>query len=118
MPHAHLTGYEVGNTLRRDEGRVGNAVSTIEFKAIAGRIARAEEPVDTAQLLKSAQLPARKDRLWHVELAPLTRMDAWRVAPLTTGQEIALIGYTFDDVKRSAHSSVPVLASIAWMLFS
>jgi Family of unknown function (DUF6152) len=56
-------------------------------------------PVDGAQLLKTAQLPTRKDKLWHVELAPLTRMDAWRVAPVTTGQTLALLGYTFASEK-------------------
>lgn len=51
-------------------------------------------PVDGARLLKAATWPTRQDRLWHVELAPLTRLDAWRVAPLVTGQEIAVLGYT------------------------
>ena len=31
--------------------------------------------VDGARLFASAQLPTRKDRLWHMELAPLTRME-------------------------------------------
>ena len=56
-------------------------------------------PVDAAQLLKITQLPTRRDRLWHIELAPLTRMDAWKVAPLTVGQTVALIGYTAEGEK-------------------
>ena len=31
-------------------------------------------PVDGAGLLKAAQLPTRKDKRWHIELAPLSRM--------------------------------------------
>ena len=29
-------------------------------------------------LLKAAQLPTRKDRRWQIELAPLSRMNAWK----------------------------------------
>ena len=34
-------------------------------------------PVDGAALLKMATLPTRKDRRWEIELAPLSRMQAW-----------------------------------------
>ncbi len=56
-------------------------------------------PVDGAALLKAAVLPTRRDRLWQVELAPLTRMDAWKVAPVTVGQDLALVGFTFAGEK-------------------
>jgi Family of unknown function (DUF6152) len=56
-------------------------------------------PVDGPAILKAAALPTRKDKLWHIELAPLTRMDAWKVAPLTVGQTIAVIGFTFAEEK-------------------
>lgn len=56
-------------------------------------------PVDGAQLLKALRLPARKDKVWQIELAPLTRMDAWKVAPLKAGDELALIGFTFTGEK-------------------
>ena len=56
-------------------------------------------PVDGPAIMKAATLPTRKDKLWHIELAPLTRMDAWRVAPLTVGQTIAVIGFTFAEEK-------------------
>ena len=59
-------------------------------------------PVDGAALLKTAQLPTRRDRLWHVELAPLTRMDAWKVAPIPLGQELAVLGFTFTGEKGDA----------------
>ena len=59
-------------------------------------------PVDGAQLLKAAQLPTRKDKVWQVELAPLTRMEAWKVAPLKNGDEVALLGFTFHGEKGDA----------------
>ena len=34
-------------------------------------------PIDGSALLKAAQLPTRKDRRWEIELAPLSRMQAW-----------------------------------------
>lgn len=51
--------------------------------------------VDGARLLAAAQLPTRKDRLWHIELAPLSRMNAWKVAEIRDGDRVALLGFTF-----------------------
>ena len=59
-------------------------------------------PVDGAGLLARAQLPTRKDRLWHIELAPLTRMEAWKVAEIKNGDRVALLGYTFAGEKGDA----------------
>lgn len=59
-------------------------------------------PVDGAALLKAAQLPTRKDRRWHVELAPLTRLEAWKMAPLKTGDKVAVLGFTFTGEKGEA----------------
>jgi len=53
--------------------------------------------VDGKALLARAELPRRKDRLWEIELAPLTRMQAWKVAPLKVGDAIAVLGFTFKD---------------------
>ena len=50
--------------------------------------------VDGPRLLADAHLPTRKDRVWHVELAPLTRMEAWKVPELKDGAAVELIGYT------------------------
>jgi hypothetical protein len=55
--------------------------------------------IDGARLFASAQLPTRKDRLWHVELAPLTRMGAWNVTELRDGDAVAMVGYTFAGEK-------------------
>lgn len=55
--------------------------------------------VDGAGMLARAQLPTRKDAVWHIELAPLTRMQAWRVAEIKNGDLVALLGYTFAQEK-------------------
>lgn len=59
-------------------------------------------PVDGAALLKAAQLPTRKDRRWHIELAPLTRMQAWGVPEIKAGDTIGVLGFTFVGEKGDA----------------
>lgn len=55
--------------------------------------------VDGAGLLARAQLPTRADKVWHIELAPLTRMEAWKVAPVRDGDAVAMVGFTFAGEK-------------------
>jgi hypothetical protein len=52
-------------------------------------------PVDGAALLKAAVLPTRKDRRWQIELAPLFRLNAWRIAEIKDGDPVAMLGFTF-----------------------
>jgi Family of unknown function (DUF6152) len=59
-------------------------------------------PVDAPALLKKAVLPNRKDNAWEIELAPLFRMNAWKVAEIKEGQQLAVLGFTFKDEKGSA----------------
>lgn len=59
-------------------------------------------PVDGKSLLARAQLPRRKDKLWEIELAPLTRLQAWQVSPLKVGDEIEVLGFTFGQEKGEA----------------
>jgi hypothetical protein len=56
-------------------------------------------PVDGPKLLAAAQLPKRKDKVWEIELAPLTRMEAWQVAEIKPGTELSVLGFTFTDEK-------------------
>lgn len=58
--------------------------------------------VDGAALLKAAQLPTRKDRRWQIELAPLSRMNAWSVPEIKNGDRIAVLGFTFAEEKGEA----------------
>ncbi|MBC7941884.1 MAG: hypothetical protein H7Z19_19360 [Chitinophagaceae bacterium] len=55
--------------------------------------------VDGAALLKAAQAPTRKDRLWNIELAPLSRMEAWKVPEIKAGDTVGVLGFTFSGEK-------------------
>jgi hypothetical protein len=55
--------------------------------------------VDGPALLAKAVAPRRSDRRWTIELAPLTRMAAWNVAEIKTGDRIAVVGFTTQDEK-------------------
>lgn len=59
-------------------------------------------PVDGAALLKAAQLPTRKDRRWDIELAPLSRMQAWAVPEIKPGDALAMVGFTLVGEKGEA----------------
>lgn len=59
-------------------------------------------PVDGAAMLARTVVPTRRDRRWEIELAPLTRMQAWKVEPLAVGQRIAVVGFTLRDEKGDA----------------
>ncbi len=58
--------------------------------------------VDGKSLLARAVVPRRKDRRWQVELAPLTRMQAWKVEPLQAGETVGVLGFTFQEEKGEA----------------
>lgn len=58
--------------------------------------------VDGPSLLRKAVLPQRADTVWEVELAPLSRMEAWKVPEIKPGQALALLGFTFKDEKGGA----------------
>ncbi len=55
--------------------------------------------VDGAGLLKAAQVPTRKDKRWHIELAPLSRMDAWKTPEIKNGDALSMLGFTFAGEK-------------------
>jgi hypothetical protein len=59
-------------------------------------------PVDGPKLLAQAQLPTRKDKVWEIELAPLTRMEAWQVAEIKPGTRVAVLGFTHEGEKGDA----------------
>ncbi len=70
---------------------------------LANRVLPAQtSPVDSKALLARATLPRRKDRKWEIELAPLTRLEAWKLAPIKQGATIGVLGFTFQDEKGSA----------------
>lgn len=59
-------------------------------------------PVDGKALLQKAVVPNRKDRRWEIELAPLTRMESWKVAPIRAGASISVVGFIAKDEKGEA----------------
>jgi len=55
--------------------------------------------VDGKALLAKAVAPTRRDRRWHIELAPLTRLNDWKLQPIAVGSTVGLLGYTFKEEK-------------------
>jgi len=53
--------------------------------------------VDGPAMLAKAAVPRRRDRRWTIELAPLTRMDAWKVAEIRPGDTLAVVGFGYPD---------------------
>ena len=66
------------------------------------RVPAQSATVDGAKLLSAAQLPNRKDRVWHIELAPLTRMQAWQVEEIKPGTPVGVLGFAFPGEQGDA----------------
>jgi len=60
---------------------------------------RQSAAVDGPALLAKAQLPTRRDRKWTIELAPLTRLQAWGLDEIKPGTQVAALGFTFTGEK-------------------
>ena len=58
--------------------------------------------MDGKALLAKTVLPTRKDRRWEVELAPLTRMQAWQVQEIKPGTAVSVVGFTLREEKGDA----------------
>jgi hypothetical protein len=59
-------------------------------------------PVDGKALLAKTVLPTRKDKVWEIELAPLTRMQAWQVQEVNPGASLSVVGFTLREEKGEA----------------
>ncbi|MBU1353983.1 MAG: hypothetical protein KKB95_19130 [Gammaproteobacteria bacterium] len=59
-------------------------------------------PVDGKALLTKTVLPTRKDKVWEIELAPLTRMHAWQVQEVNPGASLSVVGFTLREEKGEA----------------
>jgi hypothetical protein len=66
------------------------------------RLPAQQASVDGPALLRQARLPTRTDKVWHVELAPLTRMEAWKVPEIKDGMTVGVLGFTFTGEKGDA----------------
>lgn len=70
---------------------------------LAGRALPAQAAaVDGKGLLAAAQLPRRRDKVWTVELAPLTRLQAWAVPEIRPGAQVGVLGFTFNGEQGDA----------------
>ena len=59
-------------------------------------------PVDGKALLAKAVLPMRQDNRWEIELAPLSRVQAWSVTEIKPGDSVAVLGFAFTGEKGAA----------------
>jgi Family of unknown function (DUF6152) len=59
-------------------------------------------PVDGKALLAKTVLPTRTDKRWEIELAPLTRLQAWNVAEIKPGTTVSVVGFSFAGEKGAA----------------
>ena len=59
-------------------------------------------PVNGKALIEKAVLPQRSDKRWGIELAPLTRLQAWNVAEIKVGTLVSILGFTFTAEKGDA----------------
>ncbi len=66
-------------------------------------------PVLGKELLAKAVVPKRKDPVWEIEFAPLTRMQAWNVPEIKVGTSVSVLGFTFKDENGSATLRVEYL---------
>jgi hypothetical protein len=70
---------------------------------LASRVVPAQSAgIDGKALLSKAVVPKRNDAVWEIELAPLTRMQAWSVPEIAVGANVAVLGFTFKDEKGEA----------------
>lgn len=70
---------------------------------LAKRVVPAQQvTIDAAALFAKTKLPTRKDREWEIELAPLTRMQAWNIEPIKKGETIEVVGFTFPKQEGEA----------------
>lgn len=65
----------------------------------AREVPRQSADVDGKALLAKAVAPVRKDRRWTIELAPLTRLQAWKMAPIPVGATVGVLGFAFKEEK-------------------
>ncbi|MEP7101404.1 MAG: hypothetical protein ABI781_12900 [Burkholderiales bacterium] len=52
--------------------------------------------------MKRAVLPTRRDKVWEIELAPLTHMEAWKVPEIKVGETVSVLGFAPPGEKGEA----------------
>ena len=88
-PHAELM---------LDVGAVMKLPADLARRTVPAQAAQVDGPATLAK----TTLPKRTDRQWEVELAPLSRLEAWKVAEIKAGAPFAAVGFTFKNEQGSA----------------
>lgn len=89
-----------------------NPHAEIELEVVAGLklpadLAKRSVPaqsagIDGPAILAKTGVPLRTDKRWELELAPLSRLQAWQVAEIKPGVPLSVVGYTFAGEKGEA----------------
>ncbi|RZT93777.1 DUF6152 family protein [Rivibacter subsaxonicus] len=105
--HHGWSGFDTAKPLYL-EGRIAvvnwaNPHATLEVEPRPGLVLPADlaarplpaqqSAVDGAAILGKARLPAKSAPRWTIELAPLSRLDAWQVKAPKVGDAVSLVGY-------------------------
>jgi Family of unknown function (DUF6152) len=74
---------------------------------LAKRVApkQSNTSVDGAKVFAAAALPKRRGD-WNLELSPMTRIEAWKIAQPKVGDTVEAIAYTYKDEKGDAVARV------------
>ena len=59
------------------------------------------QSVDGAAVLSKARLPGNPTKTWTIELAPLFRVEAWKIAQPAPGAPVAAVGYALPGEKSA-----------------
>ena len=65
-------------------------------------------PVDGARILGATRLPSRRGD-WTLELAPMFRINAWKIPEPKVGDTVAAVGYALKDGKEPGFLRVEYL---------
>ncbi len=58
--------------------------------------------IDGPALLAKTVLPSRRERRWEIELAPLLRLNQWKMPEIRNGAMLSAVGFTFKDEQGEA----------------
>jgi hypothetical protein len=64
--------------------------------------------VDGEKILSGATTPSKLGD-WTLELAPMTRIEAWKVKKPNVGDQVSAVGFTFKDGKGEALARIEYL---------
>jgi hypothetical protein len=66
---------------------------TVPADLASRKVPAQSQSVDATGILRKAAIPAQAAGDWEIELAPLSRMNAWGAAEPKPGERVEVIGY-------------------------